>query len=629
MSSGANKVRQHTALEGVPGEGGSLSSRPAAPLPPSRRARDRRTGVPEEQYTETQAELETSQLMMDRLTHAWLGRLTGGISPASLLQAYSDWGLHLVTSPGKQGQLVEKALRKAMRLGAYLPHAVSGMECRPCIEPLPQDNRFEGDDWQAWPFNIIHQSFLLTQQWWHNATTNVEGVSEHNSKVVNFTTRQFLDMFSPSNMVYTNPEVMRRTYEQGGLNFVQGYINWLEDIKRLAYKERPAGTEEYTPGQSVAVTPGKVIYRNHLIELIQYQPTTEKVRAEPLLFVPAWIMKYYILDLSPHNSLVHWLLDQGYTVFMISWKNPCSEDWNLGLDDYRLSGIMKALEVINAIVPDQKIHATGYCLGGTLLSIAAAVMSRDGDDRLASMTLFASLTDFTKTGELELFIDESQIDFLEDLMWEEGYFDAWYMKSTFEFLRSNDLVWSRMIHDYLMGERSPMFDLKAWSTDATRLPYRMHSEYLRKLYLSDELAEGNYKADGAVVTLGDISVPIFAVGTRTDHIAPWQSVYKIHALTDTRVTFVLTSGGHNAGVVSEPGHKGRVYQIADKSPDAPYVGYETWYSEVPEREGSWWPEWEAWLREHSSGEIEPPAMGAPDKGLEPLADAPGEYVLQR
>ena len=350
---------------------------------------------------------------------------------------------------------------------------------------------------------------------------------------------------------------------------------------------------------------------------------------EPVLIVPACIMKYYILDLSPHNSLVRWLVDQGYTVFMISWKNPDRKDRNLGLDDYLKSGIMDALDAVNAIVPNRKVHGVGYCLGGTLLSIVTAAMSQNGDGRLASMTLFASLTDFTEPGELELFIDESQVDFLEDMMWEEGYLDAWQMTNAFQFLRSNDLIWSRVIHDYMMGERLPMFDLMAWSTDATRLPYRMHSEYLRQLYLSNDLAEENYMVDGNVVSLGDIKLPVFAVGTRTDHIAPWQSVYKIHAMTDSDVTFVLTNGGHNAGVVNEPGHHGRVYQIADMAADAPYVGPETWRAEVPEREGSWWLEWDIWLKEHSNGETEPPAMGAPDKGYKSLDDAPGQYVLQR
>jgi polyhydroxyalkanoate synthase len=601
--------------------------RPSAPVPKSRHGKEGdRGGAPAGQAADV---TEGSKQILDRLAHAWVGHTTAGVSPASILAAYADWSWHLSTSPGKQAQLLEKAWRKTMKFAGFLPHALAGSESGACIQPLAHDKRFSSEEWQEWPFNAVHQSFLLTQQWWHNATTNVDGVSEHHGDVVNFTTRQILDTLSPSNNPCVNPEVIKRSIKTGGRNFLQGFANWFDDSRRLAFGEPPAGAEEYQPGRTVAVTPGKVVYRNDLMELIQYSPATDRVRAEPVLIVPAWIMKYYILDLSPENSLVRWLVGQGHTVFIISWKNPGSEDRDTGMDDYRESGIMAALDAVNAIVPGQKVNAVGYCLGGTLLSIAAAAMSRDHDDRLASITLFASLTDFSVAGELELFIDESEVDFLEDLMWDTGYLDSIQMKGTFQFLRSNDLIWSHLVHDYLMGQRMPMFDLMAWSTDATRLPYRMHSEYLRRLYLRNELSEGRYKVGGNVISLGDVRLPLFVVGTRKDHIAPWQSVFEIHALAGGDVTFVLTSGGHNAGVVSEPGHRGRVYQIADKAADAPYVGPETWREEVAEREGSWWPEWHTWLCEHSAGESGPPTMGVPDQGYKPLADAPGRYVLQR
>jgi polyhydroxyalkanoate synthase len=382
-------------------------------------------------------------------------------------------------------------------------------------------------------------------------------------------------------------------------------------------------------GRAVAVTPGKVVYRNRLIELLQYAPATPAVQAEPVLVVPAWIMKYYILDLSPHNSLVKYLVDRGHTVFMISWKNPGPEDRDLGLEDYRTLGVLAALDAISAICPGHKVHAAGYCLGGTLLAMAAAAMVRDRDDRLRTMTLFAAETDFTEAGELTLFIDETEVTFLEDLMWDQGFLDTRQMAGAFQLLRSSDLIWSRLVRDYLLGERQGLTDLMAWNADGTRMPARMHSEYLRQLFLHNDLAEARYEVAGRPVTLADLRVPLFAVGTVKDHVAPWHSVYKIHLLTDTDLTFVLTSGGHNAGIVSEPGHRHRSYQMARRRPGDRYVDPDTWQATTAPREGSWWPAWQAWLQEHSSVPVAAPqAMGAPERGYPPLGDAPGTYVLQ-
>ncbi len=565
----------------------------------------------------------------DRIAHASLGKLTGGVSPVAIMQAFSDWAWHLSLSPGKQAELVAEMGREMGQLWGFLPGSTKDANCTPCIEPLPDDDRFDEEVWQKWPYNVFSQSFLLTQRWWNNAAVGVNGVNPHHEDVVAFTIRQVLDAMAPTNSPITNPHVTQRALETGGMNFIDGYRHFLEDARRMMSNEPPVGAEKFLPGETVAVTSGKVIYRNRLMELIQYSPATDKVKNEPLLIIPAWIMKYYILDLSPHNSLVRWLVEQGYTVFMVSWKNPDAEDRDLGMEDYRRLGIMEALDVVNAVVPDRKIHGVGYCLGGTLLSIAAAAMARDGDERLASLTLFASETDFEEAGELELFIDESQVSFLQDLMWHQGYLDKWQMRGTFVFLRSNDLVWSAFVKSYLMGESLPMFDLMAWSTDATRMTFRMHSEYLERLYLENALAEGDYCVDDYAVTLRDIQVPVFAVGTRKDHIAPWKSVYKVSLLTKTDVTFTLTSGGHNAGVVSEPGKSKHVYQIADKAADASYVAPETWREMVPERQGSWWPEWHRWLLESTSGETAPPTMGAPASGYAPLENAPGHYVLQK
>ena len=290
---------------------------------------------------------------------------------------------------------------------------------------------------------------------------------------------------------------------------------------------------------------------------------------------------------------------------------------------------MSAFDAVRTIMPDRKVHATGYCLGGTLLSIAAAAMARDNDDRIASLTLLAAQTDFTEAGELMLFIDESQLAFLEDMMWEQGFLDARQMAGAFQMLRSNDLVWSRIVHDYMLGGREQMNDLMAWNADTTRMPYRMHAEYLRKLFLDNDLDEGRLEAAGKPVALTDIRSPIFAVGTERDHVSPWHSTYKINLQTETEVTYLLTSGGHNAGIVSEPGHHGRSFRINTKTANDHYLDPDRFWNEAPRKDGSWWPEWIAWLKDHSGALTTPPSMGSPLRGLPPLGDAPGTYVLQQ
>jgi polyhydroxyalkanoate synthase len=565
----------------------------------------------------------------DRSLHAATARFTGGLSPAALVAAYLDWATHLANAPGKRLALIDKAKRKALRFANYAyRYGIEGGKTECCIEPLPQDHRFVNEEWQKWPYNFIYQTFLLQQQWWHNATTGVRGVSKRHEEMVAFASRQILDMVAPSNFLLTNPEVLRQTIITGGLNLATGLQNFLQDWERAVSGKKPVGTENFIVGRDVAATPGKIVYRNRLIELIQYAPATAEVRPQPILIVPAWIMKYYILDLSPHNSLVKYLTEQGFTVFMISWKNPGPEDRDLGVEDYRTLGVMSAFDAIGAIVPNQKLHAVGYCLGGTLLSIAAAAMARDGDDRLATLTLLAAQTDFTEAGEIMLFIDESQIAFLEDMMWEQGFLDSRQMAGAFQMLRPNDLVWSHVIHDYLLGGRQRMTDLMAWNADATRMPYRMHSEYLRKLFLNNDLAESRFVAAGKPVALTEIRAPIFAVGTERDHIAPWRSTYKVHSQVETDVTFLLTSGGHNAGIVSEPGHPGRSFRISTQRPNDHYLDPERFYTEASRKDGSWWPDWVAWLRDRSGAVTTLPAIGAPQAGYPPLGDAPGTYVLE-
>jgi polyhydroxyalkanoate synthase subunit PhaC len=567
--------------------------------------------------------------VMDRSLHAAIGRLSAGLAPMTLVGAYADWAAHLAAAPGKQLLLAEKAARKGLRLANYAVRRTLEKDgCEACIEPLPQDRRFAADGWRQQPYDFIYQAFLLTQQWWHNAMTDVRGVLPEHERMVAFGTRQWLDVFSPSNYLLTNPEVVERTYAEAGMNLLRGARFFAEDLERAWAGRKRVGTEAFRVGHELAITSGKVVYRNRLIELIQYAPTTGKVRAEPVLIVPAWIMRYYILDLSPHNSLVRYLVDQGYTVFMISWKNPGPADRDLTMEDYRQLGVMAALDVVNGVVPERKVHAVGYCIGGTLLAIAAAAMGRDGDTRLATTTFFAAQTDFTQAGELKLFVNESQLAFLEDVMWSQGFLDSRQMAGTFQLLRSNDLIWSRMVRTYMLGEREQMNDLNAWNADATRMPYREHSEYLRRLFLDNDLAEGNFPAGGRPVALSDIRTPSFAVGTETDHVAPWRSVYKLHLLTDAEVTFLLTSGGHNAGIVSEPGHPHRHYRVATRRHDDRYLDPDHWLQTAQAKEGSWWPEWIAWLGARSGAPVAPPSMGAPAGGYPPLADAPGSYVLE-
>ncbi|WP_243049456.1 alpha/beta fold hydrolase [Dyella sp. RRB7] len=566
---------------------------------------------------------------LDQRVHAALARTTLSISPTAVALAWLDWAMHLAASPGKRLALTRQALEEMAELGRYVAQSCQSSELpvQACIAPREQDRRFAAPEWQQWPFAPMQQAFLLTERWWNDATREIRGVSPHHQNVVNFAARQWLDIFSPGNFPLTNPLVLERSQEQGGANFVRGYLHWLDDVRRYVQGEPPAGTERFQVGREVAVTPGKVVMRNALVELIQYTPTTDKVRPEPVLIVPAWIMKYYILDLSPANSLVKYLVDQGYVVFCLSWKNPGQHERDLAMQDYLDLGLRAALDAVSAIVPGRRIHATGYCLGGTLLSIGAAAMARDGDERLASLTLFAAQTDFSEPGELALFIDDSEVAYLEDQMARTGYLTAGQMAGAFQMLRSYDLLWSRMVGAYLMGDAEPMNDLMAWNADTTRMPAKMHSQYLRWLFLQNDLASERYPVDGKPVALSDIHLPIFCVGTQTDHVAPWRSVYKLHYETAAELTFVLTSGGHNAGIVSEPGHPHRSYQSATRPAGGAYQPPDDWLTTAPRQEGSWWPAWCAWLEQRSGEPVAPPALGA--AAYPPLAEAPGTYVLER
>jgi polyhydroxyalkanoate synthase subunit PhaC len=435
-------------------------------------------------------------------------------------------------------------------------------------------------------------------------------------------------MLSPSNFLATNPEVLAETMKTSGANLVRGAHNRIMDMLRSGSGQPTEAMEQFRPGHEVAITPGKVVFSNHLIELIQYTPQTPTVFAEPVLMLPSWIMKYYILDLSPDNSMVRYLVGQGHTVFMVSWKNPDASDRDLGMDDYLASGVMAAIDAVSFAMPRRKIQAMGYCLGGTLLAIAAAAMGRDGDKRLQSLTLLASEVDFTEPGELALFIDESQLAYLDNVMSEKGYLDGKQMAGAFAMLNARDLVWSRMEHEYLMGRSLPVNDLIAWNADATRMPYRQHHEYLHSLYLRNDLAQGRYLVGGRPVTLADIGVPMFVLGTQRDTVSPWQSVYKIHRLTATEISFCLSSGGHNVGVVNPPGPGvKRSYQLLRRPSGDHTVDPQAWLQAAPVQEGSWWPAWDAWLASHSGKRVPPPLMGGKAGTQARMVDAPGHFVL--
>ncbi|WP_028879516.1 PHA/PHB synthase family protein [Terasakiella pusilla] len=565
---------------------------------------------------------------IDRAIHALEGRMTNGLSPASIMVAYFDWLVHMAHSPGKVSEMSENFARKTLDFNVWAARATMDPEIADFIQPLPEDRRFRAEEWKQFPFNVIAQGFLLKEQWWHYATMGIPGVSKHHESMVSFGARQWLDIISPTNFFATNPQVLKTTMEQGGQNLVKGAENFWNEVMHNITNDHHDSDSKYKVGENIACTKGKVVYRNRLVELLQYEPTTKKVEAEPILIVPAWIMKYYILDLSQYNSLVKFLVDKGHTVFMISWHNPTAEDRDLNMEDYVQHGVMDSLDAISAIVPDQKIHGVGYCLGGTLLTIAAAAMARDNDERFKTVSLFTTQTDFSEAGELMLFIDESQISYMEDMMWDQGYLDTKQMSGAFQLLRSFDLIWSKMVSEYLLGEKPRVNDLMSWNADATRMPYKMHTEYLRRLFLNNDLAAGRFEVGGKPISVSDIRTPIFAVATGKDHVAPWKSVYKIHQLVDTDVTFVLTNGGHNAGIVNEPGHPRRHYQIATKLDNDRFVPPMEWAEKQPVHEGSWWEPWQEWIKSNSSKQVAPPIMGTPEGDYQPICDAPGTYVFE-
>ena len=565
---------------------------------------------------------------IDMAFRAALGKLTGGLSPTSFVTAWSDWATQLAASPGRQSELALDAMRRAADNLSFAARAAGADKLAPNegLNTAP-DSRFAGDAWQQYPFNVFARTFQNSSAWLKELPKDVDGLRRYHSELVDFTVQQWLDALSPANFLASNPELQELTRAEGGENLMRGARNLIEDLARVVQKKGPVGTEAFEVGKAVAATPGKVVYQNALIELLQYSPTTADVHAEPVLIVPAWIMKYYILDLSPKNSLVRFLVGQGHTVFMISWKNPLPDDRDLGMDDYLDLGLVAAVDAVSRIVPDRKIHATGYCIGGTLLAIGAAALAQRQDHRLGSVTMFAAQADFSEPGELSLFINPSQLGLLEAQMHQDGVLDSRQMGAAFQMLRPRELIWQPMVQSYLKGAREPMIDLMAWNADGTRMPYRMHTEYLYRLYLDNELATGRFPVHEEVVRLSDLQQPMFVVGTETDHVAPWKSVYAIENLVRSDdFTFLLTSGGHNAGIISGPVHPKRRHRVRTATLADRKLGADEWLASTVPAPGSWWPVWTDWLARHSSGRVAPPPMGAPAAGYAVLGDAPGSYV---
>jgi polyhydroxyalkanoate synthase subunit PhaC len=571
------------------------------------------------------------QAQVERHLRAQLAALTGGLAPDDYLNAWWDWYLGVATHPQRQAQLAQSATEKIIDSWQFFARAMAGAPLAPGGEQLG----FANAAWNVWPFNVYARAYTNWATWWQQALGPSAPAADGHAADPQAARRKFagrllLEAASPANFLYTNPELLNRTAAESGQNLIRGLKNWLEDAQRtVTGSSRAPGSEHFEVGKQVAITPGRVVFRNPLVELLQYTPQTPNVYAEPVFITPAWIMKYYILDLSPHNSMVRYLVEQGHTVFMISWKNPVATEGEFSLADYVQLGFLEALAEVRRRVPRQRVHAVGYCIGGTLLAIAAAMLAARADQTLASVTLLAAQADFSEPGELSVFITPSQIATLEAMMQKAGVLESERMSAAFALLRSRDLLWTPAVEQYLRGERPKLNDLMAWNADGTRMPWRMHSEYLERLYLRNELAQGTFTLGGEPVDLSRARLPMFVVGTETDHVAPWRSVYKIRGLTrSSDYTFLLTSGGHNAGIVSGPVHPRRRHRLLTWHDATTTLSADKWLQRAPLKQGSWWPSWQRWLVQHSSAKQVPARTPAPyvASGASAPQDAPGSYV---
>ena len=562
-----------------------------------------------------------------RIVSEWLKRQSEEAprpDPLNIASAFFEMTTRLMTNPGRLVKAQLGFWQDYMTLWQHTSRRLLGMPSPPVIEAPASDRRFKYPAWRENEiFDFIKQSYLLSARYVQDVVRHVDGLTPDTARKIDFYARQFVDAMSPSNFLLTNPEVLRKTAETGGENLLRGLNNMLTDLERGRGQLHVKMTdmEAFRVGENIAVSPGKVIYENALMQLIQYAPTTKRVLKRPLLIIPPWINKFYILDLRPSNSFVRWAVSQGDTVFMISWVNPDEHLAQKRFEDYMREGVLAALDAIKAATGERAVNAIGYCLGGTLLGCTLAHMAAKGDGRIKTATFFVSMLDFRESGEINVFIDEEQIQALEEKMHKRGYLEGSEMASTFNMLRANDLIWSFVVNNYLLGNEPFPFDLLYWNADSTRLPAAMHSFYLRNMYRENRLAQpGGIVLDGVPIDLSRITVPAYFLSTRDDHIAPWRTTYFGARLLSGSKRFVLAASGHIAGVVNAPETGKYSHWINDDLPDEPA----DWLAGATEIAGSWWPDWQRWITAHAKAEA--PARMPGEGGLTPIENAPGRYV---
>jgi len=587
--------------------------------------------VDESQISETMADIaERSQRLVQEFlsSHSKPGKASMGMDdPMNIGNAFMEMTSKMMTQPHKMVEANMNLWQDYMKLWQNTASRMMGQETTPIVEPARDDRRFKGEAWENEVFDFIKQSYLLTSNWMEGTVSDVEGLDKKTKAKVEFFTKQYVDALSPTNFVMTNPEVLQTTIETHGENLVNGLRNLLEDLERgggkLSIKMTDA--DAFEVGKNVATTPGKVVFRNDLMELIQYTPTTEKVSKTPLLICPPWINKFYILDLREKNSFIKWAVEQGNTVFVISWVNPNRELAMKTFADYMLEGPLAAIEAIKQATGEDEVNAIGYCIGGTLLATTLAYMAAKKMKGVKTATFFTTMVDFEEAGDLGVFIDDTSLKNLEDKMNERGYLEGSEMASTFNMMKANDLVWSFVVNNYLLGKDPFPFDLLFWNSDSTRMPAAMHSFYLRNMYLDNKLVEpGGIEIEGVKLDLRKIDVPTYIISTREDHIAPWQPTYKATQLYKGPIRFVLSASGHIAGVVNPPAAGKYCYWINDETPADP----DKWLAGAEQHEGSWWPDWDKWVKKQN-GKALVDARKPGDGKLKALCDAPGTYVTMK